>query len=134
MRKVLPGIAHWKNEYDKRATTLEVNLTKKVLVSIKGVSYRRIEETETKGIYHLKFEVRGFGFFYLMYADCDEDFAKEAKKNWLGILKYVTNNPPQQWRDISFDPSNPLIKTVISDLSRSKLLKEKYNAKKKNLT
>lgn len=119
MRKTLPGISHWK-EWDRRATTLEVNLTVKILSSIRGVTYRRIEETEAEGIYHLKFSVNGFGDFYLMYSDCDEDFAKEAKKSWSNILMYVTSHPNVKWTDIEFMPTNSLIKTVISDLSKTR--------------
>ena len=53
-----------------------------------------------------------------MYSDCDEDFAKEAKKYWSNILMYVTSHPNVKWTDIEFTPTNSLIKTVISDLSK----------------
>ena len=117
MRKSLPGIGHWQ-EFDKINTTLEVNYTVKVLASIRGVTYRRIEETETKGIFHLRFSVKGYGDFFLMYSDCDEDFAKKAKKSWSCILSYVASHPNIRWVDIEFTPTNSIIKTVISHLSK----------------
>ena len=90
--KNLPGIDHW-NSFDRRVTTREVTNTIKILSSIRGVTFRGVEETESEGIYHLKFSVLDFGDFYLMYSDCDTSFAKEAKKSWSRVLTYVKENP-----------------------------------------
>lgn len=116
MRRRLPGTENW-TDWDRRSTEIQVMATVNVLKSIRGVSYRKLEKTEDEESYVLKFEAKDFGFFYLSYGDCDEDFAKEAKKSWIALLRYVSRNPNIRWADIGFEPSNPLIKTIIHDLS-----------------
>lgn len=113
------GLETWP-AWDRKITEIEIKDTIKILSSIKGVSFRKIEETETEGIYHLKFNVKDMGFFYLSYEECSESFAKEAKAMWNRILRYSTYNPKVKYKDIIFSPPvNPLIKSVIFDLSRS---------------
>jgi len=119
MRKVLPGLESY-SEWERRITEDQVRETVKILNSIRGVSYSKVMQTETKGIYHLKFTVKDYGNFYLMYSECDEDFAKEAKKQWNKILGYIALNPDVDYSDIVFpltEGNNPLIKAIIFDLA-----------------
>ena len=119
MRKKLPGLEFY-SDWERKITEDQVRETSRILNSIRGVSYSRVVQTETKDIYHLKFAVKDYGNFYLMYSECDEDFAKEAKKKWNKILGYIALHPNVKYADIDFpltEGSNPIIKAIIFDLA-----------------